>query len=238
MSRSGPSGYVGKLLHLGAIASLAGCSVTPPPKIGLASTEPVAADGQSDYAVVAPTDYHLRPDDVISVIVFREPSLSLEKVPIGADGTLSLPFVGIMKVAGQTPEQFAGALESRLGDGFLTNPRVSVNVMEYASHLVTVEGAVEEPGIYKFQPGTRLSGAIALAKGTEQVANARQVAVFRTTPQGIAVAKFDYAAMQEGTMIDPVLQPNDRVVVGTSTLSQFWRDLIQTLPAFALFTNI
>ncbi len=226
------------LLGFGAAALLAGCSPTPPPVIGLASTQPVAAAGQSDYSVDIQSDYLLRPADVVSVIVFREPSLSLEKVPIGTDGTLSLPFIGSVQASGQTPAEFATAVEARLREGYLKQPRVSVNVMEYESHQVTVEGAVEEPGIYKFQPGTRLSGAIALAKGAERVANARQVAVFRTTPQGIAVAKFDYAAMQEGTMMDPVLQPNDRVVVGTSTLTQFWQDLIQALPAFGLFTNI
>ena len=38
--------------------------------------------------------------------------------------------------------------------------------------------------------------------------------------------------------LDPILEPGDRVVVGTSALSQFWQDLIKTLPAFALFTNV
>jgi hypothetical protein len=34
-----------------------------------------------------------------------------------------------------------------------------------------------------------------------------------------------------------VLQPDDRVVVGTSSLGQFWQDLLMTIPAFALFTR-
>ena len=52
------------------------------------------------------------------------------------------------------------------------------------------------------------------------------------------VAKFDYRAVSQGTMIDPVLEPGDRVVVGTSGLSQFWQDLLRALPAFGLFTNV
>jgi len=54
----------------------------------------------------------------------------------------------------------------------------------------------------------------------------------------MTVAKFDYRAVQQGTMIDPVLQPGDRVVVGTSGLSQFWQDVLKTIPVFALFTNV
>mgnify|MGYP007056299579 FL=1 len=53
----------------------------------------------------------------------------------------------------------------------------------------------------------------------------------------MAVAKFDYAQVRAGTMIDPVLAPGDRVVVGTSGLSQLWQDFLKAVPAFALFTR-
>jgi polysaccharide export outer membrane protein len=36
-------------------------------------------------------------------------------------------------------------------------------------------------------------------------------------------------------MIDPVLEPGDRVVVGLNNLSQYWQDILRTLPAFAWF---
>jgi polysaccharide export outer membrane protein len=112
---------------------------------------------------------------------------------------------------------------------------VSVNVAEYASHLVTVEGAVDTPGVYPFQPGARLSSAIALAKGPKRTAKVQQVAVFRESQEGIMVAKFDYQQMSQGTMLDPVLQPGDRVVMGTDGLSVFWEDLLKALPAFGVF---
>jgi len=66
----------------------------------------------------------------------------------------------------------------------------------------------------------------------------REVAIFRETPDGLMVAKFDYRSVRQGTMLDPVLAPGDRVVVGISGLSQFWQDLLRALPAFALFTNV
>jgi polysaccharide export outer membrane protein len=100
---------------------------------------------------------------------------------------------------------------------------------------VTVEGAVEKPGVYSFQPGARLSSAIALASGPRRTAKSDQVAVFRESPQGVMIAKFDYAAVRQGTMLDPVLQPGDRVVIGTDGLSVFWEDLLKALPAFGVF---
>jgi polysaccharide export outer membrane protein len=49
------------------------------------------------------------------------------------------------------------------------------------------------------------------------------------------VAKFDYGQIRQGTMLDPILEPGDRVVMGTDGLSQFWEDLLMALPAFGIF---
>ncbi len=219
-------------------AFVAGCNTTKPPLIGAAASAPAAHLGQAGYSQEL-SDYALRPADVISLTVFREPALSLANVAVAADGALSVPLVGSVRAEGLTPAQLGEEIRRRLGSGYLRNPQVSINVVEYASHQVTVEGAVEKPGVYKFAPGSRLSGAIALASGPKRVARKSQIAVFRQVPVGgIEVAKFDYGEMQRGAMLDPVLRPGDRVVVGTSGLTQFWQDLLQALPAFGLFTRL
>lgn len=219
-------------------SALAGCGNSPPVRVGLATTSPVTEYGQSDYSATEPAEYVLRPADIVSVTVFREPELSVQNVPVGADGRLSLPVVGTIKVDGMTTRQIEQSVTQKLASGTLVNPQVSINVMQFASHVVTVEGSVEKPGMYPFKPGTRLSGAIALAAGPSRIAKLKEVAVFRQRPDGIAVAKFDYGQVRLGTMMDPVLQPNDRVIVGTSGLSQFWQDFLKTVPAFALFTRL
>lgn len=219
-------------------AMLGACGATPPPAVGAAQTQPVESLGQGDYASTPGTEYPLRNSDIVSINVFREPDLSLDKVAVGADGMLSIPLVGPISATGRTTSELASDIALALGQAGLKNPRVSVNIIEHASHLVTVEGGVTEPGVFPFQPGAKLSSAIAMAKGPNRVAQLREVAVFRDTPQGLMVAKFDYHAVRQGTMLDPVLQPGDRVVVGISGLSQFWQDLLRALPAFALFTNV
>jgi polysaccharide export outer membrane protein len=100
-----------------------------------------------------------------------------------------------------------------------------------------VEGAVTESGVFEFTPGTRLSGGIALAKGPTRVADVREVAIFREGPSGTLIAKFDYAQVRAGGMMDPVLQPGDRIVVGTDNLSQTWQDILRALPAFGIFSQ-
>lgn len=225
------------VILIASTAIVAGCASSAPTKIGLVDATPVAAYGQSDYSATEQANYLLRPSDVVTITVFREPDLSIENTPVGADGMLSLPLIGSIKVDGLTARQLELEVRNKLSSA-LVNPIVSVNIMQFGSHVVTVEGAVEKPGMYPFKPGTRLSGAISLAAGPNRSAKLKEIAVFRQTASGMAVAKFDYAAVRAGTMMDPVLQPSDRVVVGTSGLSVFWQDLLKTLPAFALFTNL
>ncbi len=218
--------------------AIAGCAGSSATKIGLVDPTPSSALGQDGYTSQEAADYVLRPSDVVTVTVFREPELSVQSIPVGADGMLSLPLVGSVRVQGMTSRDLEKLVTQRLADGQLKDPRVTVNLMQFGSHIVTVEGAVEKPGMYPFKPGTRLSGAVSLGGGPNRVAKFSEVAIFRQTPQGIAVAKFDYGAVRAGTMLDPVIQPSDRIVVGVSGLSVFWQDLLKALPAFALFTQL
>lgn len=219
-------------------ASLAGCASTPEPIIGRAASQPAMELGQSNYTTKRSMAYALRPADQIAVVVFREPELSLPTVRVGVEGNISLPMIGSIPAAGMSAKQLEQDVTRRLAAAGVKNPMVSVNIAEYASHLVTVEGAVKSPGVYPFQPGARLSTAIALASGPDRVAKESQLAVFRETPEGIMVAKFDYAKVRQGTMLDPVLEPGDRVVVGTDGLSQFWEDALKAIPAIGVFAAV
>lgn len=221
-----------------AVMALSACASTPEPVIGMASSTPRADLGQQGYAQMRSNTYLLRASDQISINVFREPDFSMENVRVGVEGNVSMPMLGSIPAAGMTAAQLENSIAQRLTAAGLRSPMVSVNINEYASHLVTVEGAVGEPGVYAFQPGSRLSSAIAMGGGLARTAKSDQVAVFREGPDGIMIAKFDYGQVQQGTMLDPILEPNDRVVVGTSGMSVFWQDFLTALPAFGVFATI
>lgn len=217
---------------------VAACASTPEPLIGPVTATASADLGQAEYQSAKADTYALSAGDRLNILVFREPDLSAEAIIIGPAGTIALPLVGKVQAASLTTDQLAQDIQSRLDNAGLRRPDVSVNVVEFASHLVTVEGGVEEPGVYQFKPGAKLSSALALAKGPNRVARLKQVVVFREIDKQISIAKFDYQAVRQGTMIDPILRPGDRVVVGISGLSQLWQDTIRALPAFALFTQV
>lgn len=232
---------VGKLCRMAICgllaAGLAACAGGPSAAPGNVNSIPASELNQNSYDAALGEEYVIRPADVLSITVFREEQLSANSVAVGADGHVSLPLIGRVAVAGQTTTSIEQRIEDALAAGYLQNPEVAVNVVLYGSHVVTVEGAVKQPGLYKFTPGTRLSGGISLAQGPDRTAKTTDIAVFRESTEGMQVAKFDYQAVRAGTMIDPVLQPGDRIVVGTNGLSVFWQDVLRSIPFFGLFSR-
>ncbi len=229
--------FAASLVISSCALSLAACGSTPPPKIGAVDPTPNTDYGQGDYAAVAQSSYRLNASDRIAITVYREPDLSVADIMIGPDGMLAVPLIGAVMARGLTAAELSDVLTRKLADGYLRHPSVSVNMLEYASHVVTVEGAVEKTGVYQFKPGAKLSAALSLANGPNRVAKLDRVAVFRQSAEGVRVARFDYAAIRQGVMMDPVLAPGDRVVVGTSGSAQFWQDVLKAAPVFAVFFN-
>jgi len=106
--------------------------------------------------------YRLAPGDRFSITVFGESDLSVN-VTLADDGVLKYPFLGEIRVAGLTVPE----LERRIADGlrgdYLINPEVTVAITQYRPFFVN--GEVNQPGSYEYQPGLTLEKAIALAGG-------------------------------------------------------------------------
>jgi polysaccharide export outer membrane protein len=69
-------------------------------------------------------------------------------VRVSREGTISLPFIGIMQTGGLTEKTLKEAIRSRLERDYMYNPQVNLFVREYRSRQVAVVGAVEKPGLY------------------------------------------------------------------------------------------
>ncbi|MEL6172877.1 MAG: polysaccharide biosynthesis/export family protein, partial [Pseudomonadota bacterium] len=107
-----------------AAAVLSACASTPEPIIGAAVSQPRADLGQAGYSDVRAQTYLLRPSDLISVKVFREPDFSMDAVRIGVEGNISLPLLGSVPAAGLTSSQFERNLTERLARAGLKTPMV------------------------------------------------------------------------------------------------------------------
>ena len=121
--------------------------------------------GQGDrYGATASVDedYALGIGDRVRLTVYREDTLSGE-YPVNPSGNLALPLVGEVRALGSTTAALGKVIQARLADGYLVNPRVSVEMATYRP--VFVLGEVRTPGQYPYSSGLTVLNAIASAGG-------------------------------------------------------------------------
>jgi polysaccharide biosynthesis/export protein len=114
-------------------------------------------------ASAAHADYSIGVADVIDVVVFGEPDASRTGVTVDTDGTIDCPYIGRVKVAGQTARQVEQLIHDRLAEKVLVNPTVSVTIVKYRSKTVTVQGQVRNPSEYILQGNVSLTSVLAQA---------------------------------------------------------------------------
>jgi polysaccharide export outer membrane protein len=157
------------------------------------------------------------------------------EVRVNSNGQISLPLVGVVKAGGVTIPELEKDIEAKLKDGFLQDPQVSVFVKEFTSQQVTLEGALNTPGVYPIKGRTSLLQAIALAEGVTDLADLQGVVIFRTVKGKRMGAVFDLAKVRAGLVADPQIYGNDMIVVEKSGSKSAYREFIQSAPAFNIF---
>jgi polysaccharide biosynthesis/export protein len=114
------------------------------------------------------SSYRVGPKDVLAIAVFGHPELS-GKLTVAADGTIAFPLLGPLNAAQRTSAEIVEELVTRLSDGFLKKPQVSVDVVEYLSQRIFVIGEVRTPGLLPLTGSTTLLEALSRAGSlTEQ----------------------------------------------------------------------
>ncbi|KZL16720.1 Polysaccharide biosynthesis/export protein [Pseudovibrio axinellae] len=113
--------------------------------------------------------YTLATSDEVRIIVFGQANLS-NTYKIDQAGNLAFPLIGQVSATGQTPDELANIIRSRLQGGFVRDPDVSVEVAVYGP--IFVMGEVNNAGQYAFLPGMTVQNIIATAGGF--TARARQ----------------------------------------------------------------
>lgn len=223
------------LLLAGAATALAGCERTVSSELprGAAAYDVIAAP----VPATAPSVYVLRPGDRLNLSVFREKDFSAENVLVDTSGNATFPLLGSVHVAGMTQDQLAQMLRERLGARYLRDPRVDVAVATPALSTISVEGQVEQPGVYEVMPGSTLLTSMALARSTTDRAKLDEVLVFRTIDDKRMGARFDLAEIRAGRAADPAILPGDVIVVGYSQVRGVFQDILRASPLFNVFTQ-
>lgn len=163
-------------------------------------------------------DYVLSVADNVEMTIFRESDLTTHS-RIASDGTVQLPLIGDIKVAGLTVRAAREAIRKRYDADYLVDPQVYLNVIEYAARKFTVLGQVGRPGTYDFPGGASLSllQAVGMAGGFTRTADRGKVIVKRSTKSGAeATIKLNSKKMAEDGKRVFEIAPGDVITIGES----------------------
>jgi polysaccharide export outer membrane protein len=165
------------IVVLGVLAACSGSSAPPPqPQIPTATPAAAGADAAVGSGAGGIEGYRLASGDQIRVTVFRHEDLSGE-FQLDGLGNFSLPLVGQINADGMTVREAENAIREKLMAGYLVDPQVSVEVLNYRPFYIL--GEVKQPGSYPFVNGMTVLNAVALAGGYTYRASEGRITVTR-----------------------------------------------------------
>jgi polysaccharide export outer membrane protein len=212
-------------MSLNKLVILIGCFVGLTGAMALAQNQTVSAvrpaDNHADTASatkpklpdVKPDEYSVGESDVLRVNVWKEPEVS-QTVVVRTDGNISMPLINEVRVAGMTPLSIQQVIGEKL-KAFLTNPQVTVTVMEIHSKHAFITGEVAHPGGYSLNTETTVLQLIAQAGGFTPFAKKGEIVVLRSANGTQQRLRFKYKDVISGKKTDQniSLRPGDTVVV-------------------------
>jgi polysaccharide export outer membrane protein len=195
-------------LVLAAATSLA---AQQQPANGKATTPPAGATVPT--GVTPPPDYVIGPDDVLTVVFWREKDLSSE-VSVRPDGMITLPLLNDVKASGLTPEQLRDEL-TKAAEKFVEGPTVSVVVKAINSRRVFITGMISKPGPYPLTGPTTVTQLIAMAGGLHEFAKKKNITILRNEGGREVAYRFNFEdVMKRKNLKQNIeLKPGDTIIV-------------------------
>lgn len=177
-----------------------------------ATAQPTAP--QAPAGVPLPADYVIGPEDVLTILFWRDKDMSGDVV-VRPDGNISLPLLNEIPARGLTPEQLREKLVTAAGK-YMEDPNVTVVVKAINSRKVFITGQVTKPGAYALAAPTTVLQLIAMAGGVQEFADTKNITVLRVESGGRQVSfRFNYKDVLKGKNLKQniELKPGDTVVV-------------------------
>lgn len=178
----------------------------------------VGPSGRSETLTATATstagDYRLAAGDKLRIEVYKDAQLS-QSLQVRPDGKITLPLAGDVVAAGRTSVELRDAIGTALKD-YITNPVVTVIVVEAAAQVVYVTGEVTKPGALPLMNGQMsVLQALAMAGGLTDFANKKDIRILRKGASGMQTLKFNYkdALRGDNTRAPLQLQAGDTVIV-------------------------
>lgn len=145
-------------------------------------------------------EYTLASGDRLRINVFRHEDMSGE-FTLDGGGNFAMPLIGRVEAYGLTTSQLEKRIADRLAEGYLVDPQVSIEVLNYRPFYIL--GEVNKPGQYEFVNGMTVLQAVTIAGGF----------TYRADQEGVTLKRG--GANQPGVVVSPTqpVLPGDVITV-------------------------
>ena len=160
-------------------------------------------------AAVEPNKYLIGPEDVLFIKVWRENDFTLP-MAVRPDGKITMPLIGEVQAAGETPLQLTKALTELLTK-YINNPDVTVLITEVRSKKYYIIGEVNRQGSFALVTPTTVLEALSNAGGFHVFANTKKIKILR----GAKVYTFNYNDVTKAKHMEQniYLENGDKIIV-------------------------
>lgn len=159
--------------------------------------------------------YVIGPQEPLEIEVVGAERLSGTYLTDG-EGRISFPLIGLLNFGGMAPNEAADSIANYLRGSYLLNPQVRVIPSQIPPPTVSVGGQVDTPGEYPVVGRKSLLRVINQAGGLAEYAQLDDVLILRTVAGQRYIGAYNIQATQRGNYEDPVVYPNDIILVGDS----------------------
>jgi polysaccharide export outer membrane protein len=182
-------------------ALLAACAATYPPA--------PASAGLPDY------HYLIGPGDTVSIVVFRNPELSMT-VPVRPDGKIAAPLVEDIPASGKDAATLARDIEKALAK-FVREPVVTVVVTSFVgpySEQIRVVGEAAKPQVLPYKQKMTLLDVMIAVGGITDFADGNAATILRTSDNNKQYSVRIRDLLKRGDVSANVeMRPGDVVVI-------------------------
>jgi polysaccharide export outer membrane protein len=173
------------------------------------------AQPQESAPPKATPEYLVGIDDVLDISILR-PEQILVTVTVAPDGSITFPYIGSVKVKDMALSKIQDEIQTRLAEGYMKYPVISVALKDSRSKKFFVYGEVQRPGTYSLEENITVLRAISSAGGFTKFGSSSRVKLLRLRKDkpGYEVIKVNINAVMNGSSeADVVIQSGDIITV-------------------------
>src|SRR5690242_4257940 len=163
-------------------------------------------------------NYHIGPSDVVNVIVWRNPELSMS-VPVRPDGKITTPLIDDLEAIGKTPTELERDMEKALVK-YIRDPVVTVIVTGFtgpAEEAVRVIGEAAKPQTLAYRKGMTVLDVMIATGGLTDFADGNAARIFRVADGGKLYSVRLRDLVKRGDITaNVVMRPGDILIIPQS----------------------